>query len=209
MNILQEMIDEVRPYYENQDNGHDWSHIKRVLKTLDLMAQKNEGNAEILNYSGLLHDIVNIPKNHPDRKRASELASMKAEKLLQKYQVDSKIISQVSLAILEHSYSKGSTPSSPEAACLQDADRLDAIGAIGILRCASVAQKMNALYYHVDDPWAQNRKRDDSKFMLDHYFEKLLKLPHLMNTKTGIKLAKSRVKFMEIFLKQLRGEIDL
>jgi uncharacterized protein len=209
MNILQEMIDEVRPYYENQDNGHDWSHIKRVLKTLDLMAKKNEGNAEILNYSGLLHDIVNIPKNHPDRKRASEFASIKAEKLLQKYQVDSKIISQVSLTILEHSYSKGFAPSTPEAACLQDADRLDAIGAIGVLRCASVAQKMNALYYHVEDPWAQNRKRDDSKFMLDHYFEKLLQLPHLMNTKTGIKLAKSRVKFMEIFLKQLRCEIDL
>jgi uncharacterized protein len=99
-------------------------------------------------------------------------------------------------------------PSCLEAAIVQDADRLDALGAIGILRCAAVNTQMKSTFYDPFDPLAESRDLDDKTFMLDHYYTKLFLLPELMNTKTAKKLAEDRINYMKGFVEQLIKEVQ-
>jgi uncharacterized protein len=207
MDKLQEIINEVQSYYEAQDPGHDWAHIKRVMKLGEMLALEEKAQPIIVEHACLLHDIVNIPKNHPERHMASEHASKKAYKLLMGKGYSEEFSHKVEKAILEHSFSKGLKVTSLESACLQDADRLDAIGAIGIIRCVSTGTTMGGQFYQAHDPWAQNRELDDKAYMLDHFKKKLFKLPDLLNTKTAKKIAQARLEFMRSFLDQLKTEI--
>lgn len=109
--------------------------------------------------------------------------------------------------IVEHSFSKGLKPSSLEAAILQDSDRIDTLGAIGVLRCASVNTQMKSSFYEPFDPLAEARELDDKKYMVDHYFVKIFKLPEMMNTPKGKAEAQVRVEYMKGFLNTLMGEI--
>ena len=113
----------------------------------------------------------------------------------------------ISDAIKEHSFSKGKIPSSIEGKILQDADRLDAIGAIGLARVFSFSGSNNRPFYDPNDPFSRNRSVNDNKWALDHFFEKLLTLEKKMNTKTGKILAKNRTKILKNFLKELKSEI--
>jgi uncharacterized protein len=201
------LLEEIRPYYEAQDPGHDWIHIQRVVKSAQALAQEEGADLTIVLAAAYLHDIVNIPKNHPERHRASELAAEKAEKLLSKYDYPQEKIPIVAQAIREHSYSRGLTPSSLESACVKDADRLDALGAIGILRCTAVNVAMGSKFYEPDDPFATARELNDRQFMIDHYFVKLLKLQDSFQTRAGKAEAKRRTDFMRQFLNQLKAEI--
>lgn len=198
-----------RPFYEkSQDPSHDWAHIMRVARSCESIGKKEGAKLELLLPSAYMHDLINLPKNHPNRSEASTMTGVKAEEFLKQANYNDEQISLIKQIIKEHSYSKGLRPSSVEAAILQDADRLDAIGAIGILRCASVATQMGASFYHVEDLLGEQRELDDKKFMLDHYQTKLYKLPSLMNTETGKIEAQKRVQFMETFIQQLRHEIS-
>ncbi|MBY0516517.1 MAG: HD domain-containing protein [Bacteriovoracaceae bacterium] len=206
MNI-EALENRIRPYYEAQDSGHDWAHIKRVVRTATQLAIATNADINIVQPAAYLHDIVNIPKDHPDRSRASELAGEKAIKILRELQFEEKYFSQIQQAIIEHSYSKGLKPSSLEAACVQDADRLDALGAIGILRCCSVNTMLKSQFYDPEDPFASKRELNDKKWMLDHYEVKLFKLADTLVTEPAKKEAQSRVAFMRNFLSQLKSEI--
>jgi uncharacterized protein len=116
-------------------------------------------------------------------------------------------IALIRTCIVEHSFSKGMRPSTPESAIVQDSDRLDSLGAIGVLRCASVNTLMQSKYYDPFDPFAEGRELDDKKFMVDHYYVKLFKLPELMVTEEGKKEGRLRVEFMKTFLAELAKEI--
>jgi uncharacterized protein len=199
--------DRIRPYYEAQDSGHDWAHIKRVVRLATQLANASQAELNIVLPAAYLHDIVNIPKDHPDRSRASELAGDKAIKILSELKFEEKYFSQIRQAIIEHSYSKGLKPTSIEAACVQDADRLDALGAIGILRCCSVNTLLKSRFYDPEDPFASIRELDDKKWMLDHYEVKLFKLADTLVTDSAKQEAKNRVAFMRNFLSQLASEI--
>jgi uncharacterized protein len=202
------LIDEIRPYYEAQDPGHDWAHIQRVVASASVLAEKEAALKEVVIPAAFLHDIVNVPKNHPERARASTLAADKAIKLLEKHGADSQHFTRIHQAIVEHSFSKGLTPSNIESACVQDADRLDALGAIGILRCTAVNVEMRAKFYDPEDPFAQERELDDRKWMLDHYEVKLLRLKDSFTTAQGRREAQRRTEFMRTFLDQLRSELN-
>jgi uncharacterized protein len=197
----------VKPYYHSTDPAHDWAHICRVARTAEKLCLNQKVNLIYVLATVYCHDLVNIQKDHPDRVNASQLTSKAAAPLLKKAGFNTDEIQFICNAILEHSYSKDLRPSSPEAAIVQDADRLDALGAIGILRCASVNTQMGSSFYDVIDPFSDSRELNDKKFMLDHYYVKLFKLPELMNTPQGKILANQGVEFMKNFINQLKIEI--
>lgn len=207
MKRIQQLISLVKPYYNSPDPAHDWAHIGRVAATARKICEMRNANIECVLAGVYCHDIVNLPKDHPDRMNASTLAAQEAETLLRKCDFNDEEIQIIKKAIIEHSFSKGLKPSSIEAAIVQDSDRLDALGAIGILRCAAVNTQMKSTFYDPFDPLAENRPLDDKNFMIDHYFEKLFKLPDLMNTPEAKTIAEGRVEFMKQFLSKMMSEI--
>lgn len=206
MDPIQKLISLVKPYYKSPDPAHDWAHIGRVSRTAQELAAGLPINENCVVAAVYCHDLINLPKDHPERKKASTLSAEEARPLLKEAGFSEDEIALISQAVIEHSFSKGLKPSSVEAQILQDADRLDALGAIGILRCAAVNTQMKSLFYDPFDPLAEERELDDSKYMLDHYYVKLFKLPELMNTAKGKELAQTRVEFMKRFIKQLLSE---
>lgn len=197
----------VKPYYQSDDPGHDWLHIQRVAKNALKIAKHVQVDKETMLAGVYCHDLVNIPKDHPDRAKASELSANTSAQLLKEAGFNEAEIRKTQSIVIEHSFSRGLKPSTTEAAVLQDADRLDAIGAIGILRCATTSVKMGSLLYHPDEPLAENRELNDTQYMLDHYYRKLYLLAELMNTEVAGEIARKRIAFMKVFEEQLLEEI--
>ncbi len=204
---VKNLIPLVKSYYNTTDPAHDWAHIGRVASTAKLLATNLGLNLECILAAVYCHDLINLPKDHPDRSQASSLSALEAVPLLAQSGFDPDEILIIKKAIIEHSYSKGLKPSCLEAAIVQDADRLDALGAIGILRCAAVNTQMKSAFYEPFDPLAEMRELDDKSYMLDHYFVKLFKLPELMNTPEGKALALKRVEYMKNFINEFIQEI--
>lgn len=207
MKRIQNLIPLVKSYYNTTDPAHDWAHVGRVAATAKILSEDQDVNLECVLAGVYCHDLINLPKDSPDRKNASTLAAKEAEPLLIEAGFNEQEIVIIKKAIIEHSFSKGLKPSCLEAAIVQDADRLDALGAIGILRCAAVNTQMKASFYDPFDPLAEMRELDDKSFMLDHYFVKLFKLPELMNTPQGKALGFKRIEFMKNFIGELTKEI--
>jgi len=208
MKRLESLIGLVKPFYTPDDPAHDWPHIGRVVATAKKLAENEDIDLPCLLAAVYCHDLVNLPKNHPDRSQASQLAADKAAPLLSQSGFNNDEILRIQQFVIEHSFSKGLKPTSLEAAILQDSDRLDTLGAIGVLRCASVNTQMKSAFYEPFDPLAKDRELDDKKYMVDHYFVKIFKLPELMNTTKGKELAEKRVSYMKGFLETLLREIQ-
>lgn len=193
---------------DEYDAAHDIAHIKRVVKNAKSILDNESADEQIVMAAAWLHDCVILSKNHPDRKKASTLAAEKAAEFLGSVVYPSNKIPAVAHAIEAHSYSGGIAPNTLEAKIVQDADRLDALGAIGIARCFSVGGELKTPIYHPDDPFATSREPDDSAWTLDHFYEKLFRLPDLLTTVTAKNLARDRVEYMRSFLKQLSIEVS-
>lgn len=202
---IQHLAESVKPLYQSQDPAHDWAHVQRVLANARLLQASEGGDLEILLAGALLHDIVNLPKNHPQRREASAMSARAAREYL-KNDFNSEEIEKICTAIVEHSFSLGKSPSTLEAALLQDADRLDAVGAIGVMRTIATGTKMGSPFYLAEEPFAVQREHVDNN-MIDHFFIKTLKLAEGMNTETARRVGEERVTFMREFLDQLRGEL--
>ena len=204
---LQLLIDSVKDRYNNGDPSHDFVHIQRVMKTCQQVGETVGADMNILLPAALLHDVVNVPKNSPDRARASEMAANEARVFLEKAGYSFEEIKKISVVIVEHSYSLGLQPSCIESAVLQDADRLDALGAHGIMRTITVGGKFGSSYYNEIEPVPRTRELNDKKYSLDHFYVKLFKLAERMNTEPAKQEAQRRVKFMNDFIEQLQTEI--
>lgn len=189
------------------DAAHDIAHIKRVVKNAKILLQNEDADLDMVTAAAWLHDCVILSKNHPDRKKASTLAAQKAATFLGTIDFPNNKIPGVAHAIEAHSYSAGVSPETIEAKIVQDADRLDALGAIGIARCFSVGGELNNPMYHPDDPFAESRKPDDSKWTVDHFYKKLFRLPDMLNTETAKRVAVKRIEFMKSFLQEMSAEI--
>lgn len=207
MHRFDQVLAATRPLYPTDDPGHDLAHVERVLASCRRLGPPEGARMELLLTAAAVHDLVNVPKNHPDRARASELAAERARPLLEAAGFLSDEIAIITRAVIEHSFSRGAKPGTIESAVLQDADRLDAVGAVGIMRCLSCGALMGASYYDAADPFAERRALDDKRYSLDHFFVKLFQLPALMNTAAGRAEAERRVAFMRTFVDQLRSEI--
>ncbi|MHC4923276.1 MAG: HD domain-containing protein [Planctomycetota bacterium] len=190
----------------SDDPGHDVSHVLRVALGALRLAGERLPTRRVL-AAALLHDVVNVPKDSPDRSRASELCAEEAARLLGEGPWEEADVAEIAGAIRDHSFSRGAVPETLLGEVLQDADRLDALGAIGILRCVSTGVRMGAGYFEPEDPWARDRDLDDRRWSVDHFFAKLLKLPATMRTEAGRAEAERRVEIMRAFLEALGEEI--
>jgi len=203
MNQLENLKKIAKKKFQNNDPAHDFEHIMRVYRNAERICKTENGNKKLILSAVLLHDIIKNKKQNNSALKSAKLA----EKILKENCFTLDEIMIISDAIKEHSFSKGKIPSTTEGKILQDADRLDAIGAIGLARVFSFSGSYNRPIYDPKDPFSKNRNTNDNKWALDHFFEKLLKLEQKMNTKTGKSLAKKRTKVLKIFLKELKNEI--
>jgi uncharacterized protein len=194
---------------EGTDGSHDRSHLLRVWRNAKAIA-RHEPDCEsaVLVAAVILHDCVAVEKNSPERSRASRLAATRARGILADLGWDAARIDRTAHAIEAHSFSAAITPETAEARILQDADRLDAIGAIGIARCFYVAGRMGSSLYDPEDPSAVNRTLDDRSFALDHFGAKLFTVAENFQTKAGQALAEQRSRTMGQFVQALLGEIS-
>ncbi|OYU40202.1 MAG: hydrolase [Pseudorhodobacter sp. PARRP1] len=189
------------------DGAHDLGHLRRVWTRAQLIALDEPCDMAVLLAACMFHDLVNLPKSHPDRARASTLSAEAACHFLRHdgFAVDK--LSAVGHAIAAHSFSAGITPMTTEARVLQDADRLEALGAIGIARMFHVSGAMGGGLFHADDPMALHRPHDDRAYALDHIETKLLKIVQTMQTAPGRAMAAERAEWMLSFRTRLLREI--
>lgn len=207
MNVINSIKNEVKEIIDN-DPAHDFEHIMRVYKNAQKISKQEKVNEKLVLSAVLLHDIVSYPKSDKRSKNSSVESAKKSKSILKKYDFSKEEIEIVSDAIRDHSFSKNKTPTTLVGKVLQDADRLDALGAIGIARVFATGGSLKRPFYNMDDPFCKTRKPDDKTWTLDHFYQKLLKLETLMNTKSGKAEAKKRIKILEEFLKQLKQEIS-
>lgn len=206
--MLEDLKRQAEKMLESRDPGHDFEHIMRVYRNAEFIGSREGADMQILLAAALLHDLVVYPKGSSKRSKSSDDSADLAEKILKKSGWPVEKVDRVSYCIRTHSYSKGIRPSSIEGKILQDADRLDALGAVGIARTFSVGGSENRKFYNPDDPFCESgREPQDRLWTMDHFQAKLLKLHRTMHTRTAKKMAKERVRFMKAFLKQMAKEI--
>jgi len=207
---LEQMMKTVELLLHNQSPAHDFQHILRVYKNAEMISRQEDGvDLDIVLAAALLHDLVVYPKGSSKTMNSADDSADLAKKILFEYKnYPIEKIEKVADTIRTHSYSKKLIPSTLEGKILQDADRLDAIGAIGIARTFSVGGSENRSLYNPKDPFCESdRGLDDTRWTLDHIKKKLLILKNSMHTKTAKEIAKQRTDFIESFLNQLRKEI--
>ncbi|MBT4679918.1 MAG: HD domain-containing protein [Flavobacterium sp.] len=208
--IILNTIDFVKETLEGAEGGHDWFHIERVYKNALLISENEKVDRFTVQLGALLHDIADAKFYNGDE----SIGPKKAREFLKKQYVDEDIIIHIENIILFISYKSSLDTSkkftSPELDVIQDADRLDAIGAIGIARCFNYGGfKNRSLYDPTIEPNLEMTKEQYKKSTaptINHFYEKLLLLKDKMNTKTGQLLAKERHRYMEGFLQQFYEE---
>jgi len=206
---FQDLAEKLIPHTvaEKVDGSHDVSHLHRVWRNVCAIRNKEGGDHQLLLAATLLHDCVAVEKNSPFRSSASRLAAAKATELLAEMGWDEERTQAVAHAIESHSYSANIAPHSLEAKILQDADRLDAIGMIGVARLFYVSGRMGSQLYDARDPAAHRRELDDKRFAVDHFTTKIFTLAQGFQTRTGRQMATVRHERAQRFLREFLDEI--
>jgi len=210
--VIQNTICFVKKTLEKSEGGHDWYHINRVYKNALLIAKNEKVDLFVVQLGALLHDIADAKFYDGDE----SIGPKKARDFLESQQVEETVISHIENIILfisyKSSFDHNRSFSSPELNVIQDADRLDAIGAIGIARCFNYGGfKNRSLYDPEIRPNLQMTKeeyKNSTAPSINHFYEKLLLLKDNMNTKTGKIIAQKRHSFMDEFLQQFLDEWD-
>lgn len=186
------------------DGAHDIGHLRRVWRNCRLIAMDMSGaDPNVLLAAAYFHDVVNLPKDAPNRTLASTQSADLAVKVLPDLGFPADKLAAVHHAIAAHSFSAGITPTTTEAMILQDADRLEALGAIGIARLFHVAGSMGGALFDPNDPMALHRPLNDRAFALDHLDVKLFPIVQTMRTEPGRRMAEERADWMASFRTRL------
>lgn len=191
----------------NADPAHDGLHVRPVAVLAAQIGAAEGASLAVVVPAALLHELFSYPKSHPNSAQSGEKCAEMAADVLRAEGCPSAQIEAICECIRVHSYSRGISPTGRDAQVLQDADRLDAIGAIGIARCFATGTTMQRPFYAPADPFCHARAPDDKQWTLDHFYRKLLRLPAALHTPTARALAQSHVEFMELFLSQLAQEL--
>jgi uncharacterized protein len=189
------------------DSAHDLEHIHRVVRNARRLTDAEAADWQVVMPAAWLHDCVVVPKSSPQRKQASRLAAEKAVEWLEEHNWPHGKLDEIAHAIEAHSFSAGIETRTKEARVLQDADRLDALGAVGLARTLMLGAEMKRDFYHPADPFCANRDPDDSVYTLDHIYQKLLTLEGAMKTAAGKQEAARRTRFIRDFLNQMADEV--
>lgn len=197
-------------HHASEDSAHDISHFRRVWMTARKIMIHHQADPLVVLTACYFHDIVSLPKNHPERSQSSRLAARKTRDILHRDFPDfpPDRFAAVEHAIEAHSFSAGIAPQSIEAKIVQDADRLEALGAIGLARVFAVSGALGVALFDAEDPFADARSLDDRAFALDHFQTKLLRLPDTMQTDVGRELAQHNADFLVHFMAKLSAELQ-
>jgi len=208
---IQKTIDFVQKTLANAEAGHDWFHIERVFKTAQTINQQENGDELVVAFAALLHDIADPKFNNGDE----ELGPNMAASFLASIAVDAEVIAHVKLIIQNMSFKNsfdGTGFTSKEMQIVQDADRLDAIGAIGIARAFTYGGFKNRVLYDPailpEEHLTKESYKNTTAPTINHFYEKLLLLKDMMNTETGKAIATERHNFMLLYLEHFYKEWD-
>jgi uncharacterized protein len=190
------------------DAAHDLEHVRRVVRNAEALAKAETARLEIVLPAAWLHDCVTVPKDSPRRAAASRLAAVQAVEWLRGWGWPAESFADIAHAIEAHSFSAGIPARTLEAKVVQDADRLDALGAMGLARCLMLGGAMRRSLYVPEDPFCERRAADDHASCVDHFYTKLLTLEEMMQTAAGGREAARRTHFLRSFLEELRRELS-
>jgi uncharacterized protein len=191
-----------------EDPSHDFQHILRVTNLAQKIAIIEGADIDVVIPAALFHDCVVYPKNSPRSKNETEESAAYAEKILESFdEYPREKIEKVKICIEQCSFSKGIIPDLLEAKILQDADRLEATGAISIMRTFSSGGQMNRQFYLPEDPFYENTKLVPFSSNLELFYKRLLVVEKGMYTELAKKIAKRRTKFLKDFLAEFRMEL--
>lgn len=214
--ILADISREVQQRFATLDDpAHGWEHVQRVYRLALQIAKEEGADTFIVGVAALLHDLgraAPTQKADASSHHHADLSVDMAREMLSAYRISSETQKAICHAIVAHSFSRGIEPLTLEARVVRDADRLDGLGAIGILRWAitgAIRRTPTTKSYHPTDPFAEQHTPDDANYMLDHFFSKLLKLQDTMATETGRSLAQQRTEFMQAYLEEFRRELEV
>ena len=199
-----------RRFAHFNDPAHGWEHVERVYKLALHIAEQEGADPFIVGMAALMHDLGRI-SNSDSIKHHADLSGIAAAEILTIHQVAPETQEAILHAIAAHSFSRNIEARTLEARVVRDADRLDSLGATGVLRwaiTATIRRTPQTRTYHPSDPFAEQHEPADSSYMLDHFFTKLLKIGDSMATETGHNIARRRVNFMLTYLDELRSELD-
>lgn len=191
------------------DPAHDSEHIMRVVANAVRLGAREQADMAVVLPAAWLHDCITLAKNSPDRARSSQMAAREAMSILNRLGYPGQWHDAIGHAIEAHSFTAAIAPRTLEAKVVQDADRLDALGAIGIARCFTVGGAMGSGLYCAEDPFCRQRPPADREYSVDHFYQKLLGLAGTMQTPAGRREARRRTRAMQIYLRELGREIDL
>ena len=190
---------------QNADPAHDILHVRRVARTARRIAKAESANIAVC--AALLHELFSYAKDDPRSPLSGQECARRARVVLENEGVGDAECEAIAYAISVHPFSLGVVPETIDAKVLQDADRLDAIGAVGIARCFSSGAAMGRPFYAEGDPFCQARTPDDKEYTLDHFYRKLLHLEAGFHTNTAREIAQTRTAFLRDYLAQFAREI--
>jgi uncharacterized protein len=201
-------IKKMKQVTKGEDPAHDFLHFFRVVKMAKKFCSLENAQLEVVLPSAWLHDLVIVPKDDPRRSQASRLSADAAIEYLSHINYPKQYFNQIAHTISAHSFSANIPTESVEAEIIQDADRLDGVGAIGIARCFATAGLLKRSFYSQADPFCQSRLADDKTFTVDHFYNKLFKTVGTLKTDSAKKEGQRRAGVMEAYLKNLSLEIQ-
>jgi len=202
------LIKVVRDNTTKNDPSHDINHVLRVLAIAEKITKEEGADLEVVIPASLFHDIIVYQKNDPRSKNETEESAEFAADILKKIEnYPSKKIERVKKAIKQCSFSKGIVPDDIESKILQDADRLEATGAISIMRTFSSGGQMNVFFYNPEDPFCQKGECVSFRSCIDLFYQRLLVVEKGIYTKMGKQIAKRRTKFLVDFLDEFKQEL--
>lgn len=194
--ILKEVKSYIRKTFLEEGTGHDYFHIERVVTNARKIVEKENADPFLVELAAWVHDIGDY-KLHGGVDKSEELIT----KYLKSLDLEESLITKVNEIVSQVSFSKGNKPTTIEAEIVQDADRLDAIGAVGIARCFAYGGSVGNILFNPED----NSKNASS---IQHFYDKLFQLKELMNTETAKAIAEDRHVFMEDFVQQFYKEVN-
>lgn len=209
--IVATIYEEVERRFSTMDDlAHGWEHVYRVYKLALSIAEQEGADPFVVALAALMHDLGRSVQTNKGEHHA-DVSTRLARELLAVQDVPIDTQEAILHAIAAHSFSRGVEARTIEARVVRDADRLDSLGATGILRWAitgTLRRTSQTRSYHPDDPFAEHHEPDDHRYMLDHFYSKLLKLGDTMATETGRALAQRRTAFMHDYLNELKEELS-
>ena len=189
------------------DGAHDASHLERVWRSAEtLLGHHLDADPLVVMAASYLHDLVNLEKDDPERAQASRRSALLARTLLLEAGFPPGRLDAVAHAIEAHSFSAAIPAETIEAKIVQDADRMDGLGLVGLARMFCIAGRMESSLAHPSDPLGRDRAFDDRRYSLDHIMVKLQKLPDMMQTDAARELGRERLAKLLAFREEFAAE---